>query len=212
MLSCMAAAADRLVDDPLVRVSPELVLVDAALSEEMRRRLGVPDDTLGRIGRMPIGPRVSVHVAAVPVDEGREAQNNASAGDELLPMPATALEVAHHEAGIEDLIVRPENELPSLPPTLLVVPDERGTGLVPETQESVASRVSEVYDPVVVSAEDGVQPQSTHQSYPALPSPPSDADDEDATEAVLRQIRDQIGHETSPKRGRRRLRHGLRRG
>jgi hypothetical protein len=31
-------------------VSPELVLVDAALSEEVRRRLVIPDDTLTRLG------------------------------------------------------------------------------------------------------------------------------------------------------------------
>jgi hypothetical protein len=45
----MAAAANRLVDDPLEIVSPELVLVDAALAAEVRRRLVVPEDTLTRL-------------------------------------------------------------------------------------------------------------------------------------------------------------------
>ena len=201
----MAAAADRLAGDVFERVSPELVLVDAALSEEMRRRLDVPDDTLARMGRMRIDPRLSIHVSEVGVDEVRETENNAFSGGELLPVHATAVGLAHHDAGIEDLIVIPEDDVPSVPPTLPVVRDEGVTRGLPEPEEIVASRVSEIDDLVVVPAEDRAQSQSTRRSYPALPSPPSDADDEDATEVVLRQIRDHIVPETPPKRRRRRL-------
>jgi hypothetical protein len=201
----MAAAADRLAGDVFERVSPELVLVDAALSEEMRRRLDVSDDAIALIGRMRIDPRVSIDVAEVEVGEERAAENNALAGDELLPVPATALDFAHHDTGIEDLIVIPEHDPPSVPPTVLVVPDEGVTRLVPEPEEIVAARVSEIDDLLVVPAEDRASPQSTRQSYPTLPSPPSGADAEDATEVVLRQIRDHIEPETPPKRRRRRL-------
>ena len=204
----MAAAADRPAGDLFERVSPELVLVDAALSEEMRRRLDVSDDTLARIGRMRIDPRVSIQVAEVEVevDEESEAENNGVAGRELLPVPATALEVAHHDTGIKDLIVIPEDDLPSVPPTLLVVPDEGVTRLVPpESEEIVASRVTEIDDLVVVPAEDRAHPQSTSRSFPPLPSPSSDADGENATDVALRQIRDHFEPETPPKRRRRRL-------
>jgi hypothetical protein len=195
---CMAAAADRPSGDVFERVSPELVLVDAALFEEMRRRLAVSDDTLARIGSARIDPHVAIHVAEVELDEERDAENNAFAGGEPLPVLATALDVAHHDAGIEDLLVIPEDDLASMPPTLLVVPGEGGTRLVPEHDEVVAFHVSEIDHLVAVSAEDRAEPQRTSRSYPALPSPPSDADEEDATEVVLRQIRDHIELEAPP--------------
>lgn len=178
---CMAAAADRPSGDVFERVSPELVLVDAALFEEMRRRLAVSDDTLARIGSARIDPHVAIHVAEVELDEERDAENNAFAGGEPLPVLATALDVAHHDAGIEDLLV------------------------VPEPDEVVGFHVSEIDDLAAVSAEDRAEPQRTSRSYPALPSPPSDADEEDATEVVLRQIRDHIELEAPPARRRLRL-------
>ena len=48
--SYMVVAADRL-DDPAFGVSPELVLVDAALSAEARHLLVLSEDTLGRLER-----------------------------------------------------------------------------------------------------------------------------------------------------------------
>jgi hypothetical protein len=83
-----------------------------------------------------------------------------------------------------------------------VVPNEDVTQLVPELEEIVAARVSETDDVIVVPADDRVQQTRT---YPALPSPSSDADEEDATDVVLRLIRDHIDNETPPKRRRRRL-------
>jgi hypothetical protein len=198
----MAAAADRFAGDVLERVSPELVLVDTALAEEMRRRLRVPDDTLARIAR-GIEPRMSVHVAEVDIDGETEAEENALAAGELAPMLASAVAVEHHDLGIEDLIVLPDEDPPSVPPTLLVVPDEGITQLVPEPDEIVTARVSGIEDSTVVPAEDRAQPQSKRRTYPALPSPSSDADEEDATDVVLRVIRDHIEHETPPKRRRR---------
>jgi hypothetical protein len=179
----MAAAADRLPGDVLERVSPELVLVDAALAEEMRRRLDVPDDTLVRIGRTRIEPRLSVHVVEVEVGDESEVEKNALAGGEPLPVPATALEIAPRTVGIEDLIVLPESDAPSVPPALLVAPDESVTRLAPAPTDQDEPR----------------------GSYPRLPSPSSDADEEDASAVVLRQIRDRTEPEIPPKRRRRLL-------
>ena len=80
----MAAAADRLAGDVLERVSPELVLVDAALAEEVRRRLHVPDDTAARIGGMGIESRLSVHVAEVGVEGDTVEERTLSPGTRSL--------------------------------------------------------------------------------------------------------------------------------
>jgi hypothetical protein len=200
---CMAAAADRHPGDVLERVSPELVLVDAALAEEMRRRLDVPDDALDRIGTTRIEPRLSVHVAEVGV--GADVENSALAGGELPPAPAAALEVAHHDVGIEDLIVLPEDGSPSVPPAPLVAPEEGVMRLVASPKETVAERerLSGLDDPISVPAEDRAEPRG---SYPMLPSPPSEADEEDVTAVVRRHIRHHpIEPERPAKRRRRRL-------
>jgi hypothetical protein len=183
-------------------VSPELVLVDAALAEEMRRELGAPDDTLARIAR-GIEPRTCV--AEVGVDERPEAEDNAPAAGMSLAVPGPALDVAHGDLGIEDLIVIPDDDPPSVPPELFVAPDELVTQLVPEPEEIATARVSGTDDSIVAPVDDLAEPQRTSRTYPALPSPSSDADEEDATNVVLRQIRDHIEHETPPKGRRRRL-------
>jgi hypothetical protein len=201
-VQCMAAAADRLLGDVFERVSPELVLVDAALAEEMRRRLDVPDDTLVRIGRMRIEPRLPVHAAEFADGDETEVEKSALAGAEPLPVPATALEDVHRDVDIEDLIVLPEGDPPSFPPTLLVAPDECVTRLAAAPKETVAPRVSGLDHPMVVPAEDQAEPRG---SYPRLPSPSSDADEEDASSVVLRQIRYHTEPDTPPKRRRRLL-------
>lgn len=199
---CMAAAADRLAGDVLERVSPELVLVDAALAEEARRRLDVPDDAAAaRIGRLGIEPRLSVDVAEVEVEGETEVETDASAGDEFLPVPADAFEEEHGDRGIEDLILIPADDLRSVPPRLLMVPSE-------EPEEIIAARDSDADDVIVVPADGHARPQSTTRSFPSLPSPSSDADEEDATDVVLRLIRDHMEHETPPKRRRRFLGFG----
>ena len=189
----MAAAADRLAGDVLERVSPELVLVDAALAEVARRHLDVRDDTDERIERMGIEPR-SVDVAEVGGET--EVDKDASPGDESPPVPAAAFEEEHGDLGIEDLIVISEDDLRSVPPRLLMVPSD-------EPEEIVAARNSGADEVIVVPADGQAQPQSTTRSFPPLPSPSSDSDEEDATDVVLRLIRDHIGRETPPKRRRR---------
>ena len=202
----MAAAADRLAGDVLERVSPELVLVDAALAEEVRRRMGAPD-----IERMDIEPRLSAQV-----DEGglepTEDEANAFEGDDPLPLPAAAMDVGHPDLGIDDLIVMPEDDLRDVPATLLLVPNEDVTQRAAEPEETVAELAPDDDDVIVVPTDGRTQPQGTHQSYPARPSPSNDADEEDATDAVLRLIRDHIGRETPPKRRRRLLPRLTRRG
>ena len=204
---CMAAAADRLAGEVLECVSPELVLVDAALAEEARRRLGVPHDTAASTGREGIEPRLFVDVAAVEVeveaDGETEIEEDAVAGEEIVPVPAEALEGEHCYLGIEDLIVIPEDDLLSVPPMLVVVPNEDVTQRSREPEEIVAPRDAD--DVIDVPADGRAQQQSTSQSFPPLPSPSSDADEEDATDVVLRLIRDQMEHRTPSKRRRRRF-------
>jgi hypothetical protein len=199
----MAAAADRHPGDLLDRVSPELVLVDAALAEEMRRRLAVPDDTLERLGRERVEPRPSLHLAELGVADEAEAEESPPAGGEPLPPPASAREPAHEEGGIEDLIVLPEEDPPSVPAALLVASEEEVTRRVAvPAEETLAARVSAPEDAIVVPIEDRAKPRG---SYPALPSPSSDAGEEDATAVVLRQIRNRLEPEAPAKRRRRRL-------
>ena len=206
----MAAAADRFAGEVLEHLSPELVLVDAALAEAARRRLDAPEDTAVCIGRLGIEPRLLVDVAAVEVvvgvDGETEIEEDAVAGERILPVPAAALEEEHCYVGIEDLIVTPEDDLQSVPPMLIVAPNDDVTQRTPEPEEIVAAR-----DPadVIVAPSDGrAQPQSTSRSFPPLPSPLSDADEEDATDAVLRLIRDQMEHQTPSRRRRRFLSFG----
>ena len=120
-------------------------------------------------------------------------------------MPAAAFEEEHGDLGIEDLIVIPEDDLRSVAPTLLMVPSEDVTQQVPEPEEIVAAGDSDADDVIVVPADGRAHPQSTTRSFPPLPSPPSDADEENATDVALRLIRDHIQHETPPKRRRRRF-------
>jgi hypothetical protein len=201
----MAAAADRLAGDVLERVSPELVLVDAALAEEARRRLHVPDDTAASIGRMGIEPRLSVHVAEVGVERETAEEKDALAGDEIPPVPPAAFEEDYGDLGIDDLIVMPEDDLRSVAATLVMVPNQDVIPRVPEPEEIVAVGDTDADDLIVVPADGRAHPQSASRSFPPLPSPSSDADGENATDVALRLIRDHIQHETPLKRRRRRF-------
>jgi hypothetical protein len=152
----MAAAADRLVGDVFERLSPELVLVDAALSAEVRRHLEVPEDTLTRLGRLRVESRP-------PASGPREIETSEPVFVDLeTPGPEAGVGVAQHESGIEDLIVISEDEPPPS--------------------------------------------RSTSRLYPTLPAPPrGDAEEEDATDVVLRQIRDHFEVEAPARRRRRGL-------
>ena len=146
----MAAAADRLVGDALEILSPELVLVDASLREELLRRLDVADDTLSRISR-----------------ETEPAVNR--------------------EATIEDLIVIPLEERPNPPKDLPVRTADTLTPGPPAFEPSAG-----IEDLIVVCDEDQTETKRTNRMYPPLPSPAEDAYAEDATDVVLRQIRDHL--------------------
>ena len=197
----MAAAVDRLTGDLLERVSPELVLVDAALAEEARRRLDVPDDTAASLERVGIEPRLPVYAAEIGVEGETEEEEDALAGDEIPPLPAAVFDEEHGDHGIQDLIVIPEDDPRSVAATP-ILPNEDVPPRVPEPEETVAAGDSDADDLVVVPAGGRAHPPSTTRSFPPLPSPPNDADEENATDAVLRLIRDHIEDETPPKRRR----------
>jgi hypothetical protein len=205
----MAAAADRLAGDVLECVSPELVLVDAALAEEARRRLDVPDDTLASNGRTGVEPRPSHDVAEVAVGVEQETgfEEAALPGDEILVVPAAAFEEARGDLGIEDLIVTPEDDVRTVPSRLLVPSIDDVLQRVPESEDFVTARDFDSDDVIVLPTDGHAQQRSTTRSFPPLPSPPSDADGEDATDVVLRLIRDHLEHKTPLKRRRRRFLH-----
>lgn len=202
---CMAAAADRLAGDVLERVSPELVLVDASLAEQVRRLIDVPDDTAARSERMSIEPRLSVRVAEVGVGRDPVERTDALAGDQVPQVPAAAFEEEHGDLGVDDLIVIPEDDLRSTAATLVVVPNEDIAQRVPEPGEIRAAGDSDADDLIVVPADGRARLQSPSRSFPPLPSPSSDADGETETDVALRLIRNQIQHETRRKRRRRRF-------
>jgi hypothetical protein len=186
---CMAAAADRLAGDGLERVSPELVLVDAALAEQVRRLIHAP--------------WLSVHVAEVGVERDPVEEMDALPGDEIPPVPPAAFEEEHGYLGIDDLIVIPEDDLRSMAATLVAVPNEDITQRAPEPGETLPVVDSDADDLIVVPADGRAHLQSASRSFPPLPSPSSDADGETATDVALRLIRDQLQHEKPRKRRRR---------
>jgi hypothetical protein len=119
--SSVAAAADRLVDDPFEIVSPELVLVDAALSAQVRSRLPVPEDTLRRLepGRGGWRPATS---------HDRGAATRKSSGDEAL-VESPGQHVAQRR--------RPSRMYPTLPSP---VP---GLGYREDASDAVLRRIRE---------------------------------------------------------------------
>ena len=58
------------LDDQWLGVSPELVLVDAALAAEVRHLLVVPEDTLERLERDSDRRRLASQTASFPEPEG----------------------------------------------------------------------------------------------------------------------------------------------
>ena len=162
-------AAD-LLDDPGFGASPELVLVDAALAAEVRHLLVVPEDTLERLER-----------------DG-DRRRRASQDDAPPPEPNDFAVTGHELTGSsEDNFARPES----------------GQHSTPSDSETLqpATPAPELADPIrredVASAGQVIEPmppdesaQRTHASntYPALPSPPPEYSQEDATGAVLRLI------------------------
>lgn len=165
----MVVAAD-LPDDRGFGVSPELVLVDAALAAEVRHLLVVPEDTLERLEH----------------DDGR--RRHATQGVAPLPGPDD-YGVAEHEKTEfpEDDVAPPES-------------GQHSTGSDSETLELAApapdiddlirrqdvAPAGQVIDHV--TPDESAQREHPSNTYPMLPAPPPEDAQEDATEVVLRLI------------------------
>jgi hypothetical protein len=188
----MAAAADRLIDDSLETVSPELVLVDPALSTRARQSLATPVDTLARLERLLAESR-SPHRAA----EGAMVEN-ADADAPALPLASTMDAIPEYERGIEDLIATPADEPARSEgtrgdpiPSPQRGPDrhERDTA---EELPMPRARVG-IDDLIVVPAHQETRSDGRRRAYPMLPARPSgDGNEEDATDAALRRIRERL--------------------
>jgi hypothetical protein len=161
----MAAAAE-LHGDPRSGVSPELVLVDASLSAEVRHLLVLPEDTLERLLGSQRG-RSSEEVEPLPeLGEFSKIEEEVADDQVLAETPqGDCAELWHYTT---DSSV-----------TLPAVPVGRSEGLVNDS-------VSVSDHPIEQTPRDELeQPVNT---YPTLPSPPPEVAQEDATETVLRLI------------------------
>ena len=163
-------------------VSPELALVDAALATELRAILVVED------------PSVATTAVARPAREEPAV--------ELVEVPpvASAMEIDENDP-IADLIVRaPESR--AEPPTLVA----ETPPLVAEPPTLVVEPAVEVptHDPSADAVVEEDDQPAERSWYPALPAPgDNDAETMDATEAVLREIRDRLTTPAPAKRRRR---------
>jgi hypothetical protein len=156
-------------------VSPELALVDAALATELRAILVVVDP----------------FVATTPV--ARPAHEEPAV--ELLEVPpvAPAVEIDEHDP-IADLIVQGPESRFAEPPTLVAEPP---TFIEPAVEVPA-------HDPSADPIAEEADQQAEASWYPALPAPVDDsAEPMDATEAVLREIRDRLTTPAPAKRKRR---------
>jgi hypothetical protein len=163
----MVVAVD-LPDDRGFGVSPELVLVDAGLSAEVRHLLVVPEDTLERLERDgDRRRRASQEVASSPApnDFGlTQHERTECSEDDFAPQ-----ESGQHSTA-------PDSE------TLqLAAPAPELDDLIRRQDVASAGQVIEHVTP----DESAHGPSNT---YPALPAPPPEYAQEDATDAVLRLI------------------------
>jgi len=165
----MVVAVD-LLDDPGFGVSPELVLVDAALAAEARHLLVVPEDTLERLERDgDRRRRASQKVAPRPEpdDSGvAEQEHTELSEDDFAPS-----ESRQHFTASDSETLQPAAPAPELAD--------------PIRQKDVAS-ADQVIEPM--TPDESAQGQHASNTYPALPSPPAGYSQEDATGAVLRLI------------------------
>lgn len=163
----MVVAVDPL-DDSRIGVSPELVLVDAALSAEVRHLLVVPEDTLERLER--------------------DSDRRRRASQEVAAPPEPNVGVTDHESTVsEDDFVPPEDGQHSTvsdsEPRQLAAPTP---GLADPVRRNAAASAGRVIEHV--TPDESAQGQPASNTYPALPSPPPEDAQEDATDAVLRLI------------------------
>lgn len=168
-VSCVVVEAD-LLDDPGLGLSPELVLVDADLSAHVRHLLVVPEDTLERLERDGDRRRRASLEVAPPPD----------------PNDFGLIEDEHTEFS-EDDFAAPDSE-------------QHSTASDSETSQ-VAAPAAELANPIrrtdVASAglveehmtpNESAEGQHPSNTYPALPAPPPEYSQEDASAAVLRLI------------------------
>ena len=169
-ISCMVVAAD-LPDDLGFGVSPELVLIDAGLSVEARRLLVVPADTLERLERDgDRRRRASQRVAPTPDlnDFGLTQHEHAAFSDD---------DFAPQESGQHATAADSET-------LQLAAPAPELDDLIRRQDVGSAGQVIEH----TTTTDESAQGQHASNTYPALPSPPPDYSQEDATGAVLRLI------------------------
>jgi hypothetical protein len=159
-----------LLDDSGFGVSPELVLVDAALAAEVRHLLVVPEDTLERLERDgDRRRRASQEVAPFPEPDDygmAEHEYTKFSEDDLAPS-----ESGQHSTASDSEALQPASPAPELAD--------------PICRKDVAS-ADQVIEPM--PPDESAQGQHASNTYPALPSPPPEYPQEDATGAVLRLI------------------------
>ena len=168
-VSYMGVAAD-LPDDRGFIVSPELVLVDAGLSAEVRHLLVVPEDTLERLERDGDRRRRASKEVAPPPEPNdfglTQHEHTESSEDDFVPQESGQHSTASDSEKLQLAAPAPE------PNDLIRVQD-------------VAS-ADQVIEPM--TPDESAQGQQASNTYPALPSPPPEYSQEDATGAVLRLI------------------------
>jgi hypothetical protein len=165
----MVVAVDPL-DDQWFGVSPELVLVDAALAAEVRHLLVVPEDTLERLERDSDRRRLASQTVAQfpePEDSGVAEHEHTEFSEDDFALSES--EQHSTASGSETLqAAAPEPELDH-----------------PIRRKDLAS-ADQVIEPM--SPDESAEDQHASNTYPALPAPPPEYSQEDASDAVLRLI------------------------
>jgi hypothetical protein len=163
----MVVAADRL-DDPGFGVSPELVLVDAALSAEVRHLLVVPEDTLGRLER--------------------DGDRRRRASQEAAPLPELTnfglIEHGHTEFSEDDFALPESGQHATASDSEALQP----AAPAPEPADPIRRQDVVSAGQEHVTPDESAHGQHASNTYPALPAPPPEDPQEDATDAVLRLI------------------------
>jgi hypothetical protein len=164
----MVVAAD-LPDDRRFGVSPELVLVDAGLSAEVRHLLVVPEDTLERLERDSDRRRGALQEVSPPPEPNdfglTHHEHTDFSEDDFAPQASGWHSTASDS---ETVLAAPTPELAD-----------------PIRRKDVAS-AGQVIEPMTPDA--SAQGQHASNTYPALPAPPPEYSQEDATDTVLRLI------------------------
>jgi len=166
------AAADFLA---IPQVSPELVLVDAALGEELRLSLDAP----------PASTPVAAHVVSLPPPD---PQRDATVAIEI----AVAAAESSSDVDASGLIVGAIDDETDEPETTAVSPSPPTavSSSVDDGVKTAAPDHGDTSDLIVGSADDAAHESEAASGYPSLPAPEdADVDPMEAAEAALREIR-----------------------